>query len=335
MKAVRIDGQTPGKTRSKLSENVPLDVPYLIQIFPVYACNFKCNYCIHSVSVSERKYISNKTFMTFETFKEVIDDLSEFHKKVKMLRFAGIGEPLLHKDIAKMVKYAHDKKVAESIDIVTNGLLLTEELSDALIDAQLSKLRISIQGINSEKYKKICGADIEFEKFVNKIKYFYDNSQNTKIYIKIIDSALENGDEEKFFSIFGDICDEIAIEHLLPAVSQIDYRAISNKDFILGQNGTDIPNIDVCPQPFYLMQINPEGNIFPCCSMEAACIMGNCHEESICDIWNGKKFNLFRKRQLSKKKELYPICKKCKQYIYNTFPEDILDNDAERLLKLF
>lgn len=41
-------------TRGKLADMVPLSTPYKIDIFPIYACNFKCSYCIHSVPSEER-----------------------------------------------------------------------------------------------------------------------------------------------------------------------------------------------------------------------------------------------------------------------------------------
>jgi len=122
MRAVRIDGQTPGGKRNKLKDALPLDTPYMVQFFPIYACNFKCGYCIHSVPVSQRRYITDKTAMDFNLYKKCIDGLSKFPNKVKMIRFAGTGEPLLHKDIAKMVEYAVKMNVAEAVDIVTNGL---------------------------------------------------------------------------------------------------------------------------------------------------------------------------------------------------------------------
>lgn len=333
MRAIRIDGSTPGKVRKKLVESIPLNTPFLVQIFPVYACNFKCNYCIHSIEKIKRNYISDEVCMEFETFKKVVDDLKSFPQKIKMLRFAGTGEPLMHKDIAKMIRYAAESNIAESIDIVTNGSLLSKELSDELIESGLTRLRISIQGIDSLGYKNTSGVNIDFKEFVHNIRYFYENRKDTKIYIKIIDSALNGKDEECFFDIFGDICDEIAIEHLLPAVSQIDYSSISKNDSTMGQNGNEIQNVEVCPQPFYLMQVNPEGNIVPCCSMETACILGNVKTENLYDIWNGEKFNLFRKNQLMKKKNLYNVCKKCEQYKYAMFKEDVLDNEAENLIR--
>ncbi|WP_368076702.1 radical SAM/SPASM domain-containing protein [Clostridium tyrobutyricum] len=333
---MRIDGKTPGGNRTRLSEVIPLSTPYIVQIFPVYRCNFKCNYCIHSIPEQNRRYISSKSFLDFELYKKCIDDLCKFPKKIKMLRFAGTGEPLLHKDIAEMVKYAVKKQIASSIDIVTNGLLLTKKLSKELVNSGLSRLRISIQGVNSEKYRKVSGVNLNFDKFIQNLSYIYENKGKTQIYIKIIDCALDEGDEQNFFKIFGNICDTIAIEHVLPAVSQIDYSSIDkNSTKNLTQNGIKLENVEICPQPFYLMQINPDGNIVPCCSMETCCILGNCSTESLYDIWNNNRYNNFRKAQLLKQRKTYPICNKCNEYKYAVFPEDKLDNDAEKLLKLF
>lgn len=336
MKAIRIDGQTPGGARTKLAEVIPLSTPYVVQIFPVYGCNFKCNYCIHSVPKAQRGYISDKSLLDFELYKKCIDDMAEFPEKIKMLRFAGTGEPLLHKDIARMVEYVANKQVASSIDIVTNGALLTPKLSKELVSAGLTRLRISIQGLDALKYKNVASVDFDFCKFIENLAYVYQNRGSTQIYIKIIDCALEENEEEKFFEIFGDICDVIAIEHLLPAVSQINYRSISRRDNSrVTQNGAKIQEAEICPQPFYLMQINPDGNVVPCCAMETAYVAGNSNAESLCDIWKGSKYNAFRREQLLRQKGKYSVCRKCRQYKYAMFAEDVLDDDAERLLNYF
>lgn len=39
MKAKDISGQAPGGKRIKLAEVLPLDTPFMIEIYPVYACN--------------------------------------------------------------------------------------------------------------------------------------------------------------------------------------------------------------------------------------------------------------------------------------------------------
>lgn len=336
MKAIRIDGQTPGGVRTPLADVIPLFTPFTIQVFPVYGCNLACSYCLHSIPKKDRGYVSDATVMNYELYQKCIDDLSHFPEKIKMLRFAGTGEPLLHKDIAKMVEYAAEKEVAASIDIVTNGLLLTPALSKDLVNAGLTRMRISVQGIHAENYKQATKTKDFFKNFLYNLEFLYKNKREVKIYIKVIDCALQDGEEEAFLDMFGNMCDFIAIEHLIPAISQIDYTKISKGNVeILTQNGVKPQETEICPQPFYFMQINPDGKIVPCCAMETTYVIGDANIESLSAIWNGIRYNTFRKKHLLKKKNIYAVCQKCKQYRYMMFPEDVLDADAERLLEQF
>ncbi|MBP3857745.1 MAG: radical SAM protein, partial [Ruminiclostridium sp.] len=146
------EGMTPGGKRTPLRDVLPLDTPYLIQVFPVYACNFHCNFCLHALDRSKHGYISDTTLMDLVLYKKCIDDMKQFPRKLKMLRFAAIGEPLLHPQITDMIAYAKQAGIADSVDIVTNGSLLTHELSEKLIDSGLDRLRISVDGISDESF---------------------------------------------------------------------------------------------------------------------------------------------------------------------------------------
>lgn len=127
MKAKRIDGQAVNGKRTVLSNVLPLDTPYAVTIFPIYACNFKCNYCLHSLTGNARGHISDKISMDFDLYKKCIDDIATFPRKLKVLHFIGYGEPLLHHEISKMVAYAVEKKVADVVDIVTNGAFIPRD----------------------------------------------------------------------------------------------------------------------------------------------------------------------------------------------------------------
>ncbi|RCX16890.1 radical SAM protein with 4Fe4S-binding SPASM domain [Anaerobacterium chartisolvens] len=332
-----VTGITPGGKRTVLGEVLPLSTPFLIQIFPVYGCNFKCGYCLHAIPRAQHGHISSKTFMDMALYKKCIDEMRLFDKPLKMLRFAGIGEPLLHRDIAEMISYAKSRQIADSIDIVTNGALLTDNLSLSLINSGLDKLRVSIQGVSAEKYKSISGVDIDLASFVESLMFFYKNRGKTKVYIKIIDCALSDKDEEKkFLEMFGPLCDTISIEHLTPTVSNIDYQRLSQgKDFKTTQSGNCIMEANICPQPFYMMQINPDGCVVPCCSTAYPRVLGNVLNEDIYRIWNGKEFSSFRRTLLDGVEACGSICKSCSLYKYGLFPEDILDPYVSRLKSLY
>jgi len=338
LKARDISGQAPGGKRTKLTEALPLETPFVVQIFPVYACNFKCGYCIFSVEKAKRYFISDKIIMDFDFYKKCIDDMAKFPGKVKVLRFVGIGEPLLHKNITDMVKYALDKEVAKVVEILTNAALLTPKMSDALILSGLSRLVVSLQGTSREEYQRVCGVDIDFDNFVENLRYFFTHKGNIHMYCKIVDCALhDKGEEQKFYNIFGDICDTIAIEHAVPIHPGVDFEKIlKERDSAVTQFGLPAAEVQICPQPFFTMQINPDGKVVPCYSFEYPGIMGDCNKYPVPEIWNAKAFQQFRRRMLSGVKNVNDICANCKMIKYRLFPEDVITNDdAKRLKELY
>ena len=157
MNAKEITNETPGGTRSLLGEILPLSTPKLIQVFPAYTCNFRCKYCFHALPKEKRGYECDALFMDFLLFKKSVDDMGAFPAKIKMMRIAGLGEPLMHKNIAEMVSYAKMSGIFDNVNIVTNAFLLNDNLSLKLIDAKLDMLRISIQGLSASQYKEISG----------------------------------------------------------------------------------------------------------------------------------------------------------------------------------
>lgn len=333
MKAKDITGHAPGGKRTRLASVLPLDTPFVVQIFPIYACNFACHYCVFSVDKEKRGFISDEVVMDFGLYKKCIDEIAHFPKKVKVLRFVGMGEPLLHKKIADMVRYAVSRNVAERTEIITNASLLTPKMSDSLIASGLSRLVVSIQGTTKEKYKKVCGAAVDFDEIVGNLRYFYEHKADTQVYIKIVDYALDGkADERRFYEIFGNICDTIAIEHVGPIYPGVDYATVlKDKEPEFTQFGLPVSEVEICPQPFFTLQINPDGKVVPCYSIVYPEIMGDCNKQSVPEIWNGRPYQRFRLAMLDGAKRVCEVCADCKIIRHRLFPEDFLNKDAERL----
>lgn len=333
MKAKDLSGQAPGGQRQRLAEALPLSTPYVVQIFPVYACNFKCGYCIFSVEKSKRGFFSDKNLMDYDLYRKCVDDMAQFPSQIKVLRFVGVGEPLLHKRIVDMVAYTAEKRIAQTIEIVTNGVLLEPAMVDALVAAGLDRLVISIQGTSQSKYEEVAGAKVDFAHFLDNLRYLYRHKEQLHVYIKIVDTALDGAqDRERFYATFGDLCDSIAVENTVPIHKAIDFSNIlGNKAQALTQFGLPVEKVEICPQPFFHMQINPDGKVVPCYSWDYPAILGDCNHESAKDIWNGERFRAFRRAMLDGAEHASESCIDCSIIKYRWFPEDDLRADAMRL----
>lgn len=164
--------------RIKLAEVVPLSQPYVIMIDPCGRCNFKCVFCPcnnNKSNLSERHKM-----MSIDVFDRVVSDIAEFPHKIKAIDVYGYGEPLLNPDLPEMIKHLYKAEVCEKIRIVTNGSLLTRQMSEELVESGLDYAKISIEGLSDGKYRDICGVDIDFNELVENIRYFYKISRGKR-----------------------------------------------------------------------------------------------------------------------------------------------------------
>lgn len=203
--------------RNKLEDVIPLNGPYTVAIDPSNLCNFS------AIQYKEEKLNFKKQFMSFELFKKIIDDLKAFPEKLKVLRINGQGEPLLNPDICDMIRYAKESHVADYIETITNGSRLNPSLNRKLIDSGIDRIRISVEALDREGYQKIAGVEMDFEEFLANIEDLHDISGQCEIYCKIVDVAVPTEElKNKFFELFGKICDRIFIDNVVPLWSDFD-----------------------------------------------------------------------------------------------------------------
>ena len=329
----------PGYDNSRqiLKDLIPIDTPFTLFIAPSQVCNFKCHYCLHSLTPKEKKsqgFVSIK--QDFEVFKKIAEQSKEFTNKYKRILLTGLGEPLTSPNIVEMVQVLNDYQITEKLEIFTNASYLTKKISDGLISAGLTKLRISIQGTSASQYKKNCGIKIDFERLVARIKYFYQQCRGKcTVYIKIIDEELESKqDKQKFFDIFGELCDEIYVENLTraqPMMGDYDNKISTVKTFY----GETSERREVCPYIFYTLQIDSEGNCFPCppLSLPLDFNIGNINNEPLTKIWHGAKHKQLMLSHLKMEGDKPKICKSCTSYLCFTPKEDNLDDNAKLIIE--
>ena len=329
--------------RKKLAEVIPLAAPFTVYIEQTKYCNFKCFYCIHSTrdeADGEFRALGHcMQHMDEVFFEKIIRELKEFPQDgIKRIVFSGLGEPLMNPRLPDYVRMVVEAGIAGRVEIITNGLLLTPEKSRALVAAGITNINISVQGLDAAGYEETCGIRIDFEHYLENLKYLYEHKGKVQIYIKAIDATLGTKEnEEKFFEIFSPFADRIYIEHLVVMQQQMDgLREIVDGTKNFYGEELDV-NRKVCAQSFYFMQIGCEGDIFPCPvpGLGKNLSMGNAKEHTLTEIWNGSRRRGFLRKMLKKEKDQIPDCATCTCFnAINNLMEQ-LDDDAERLLPLF
>lgn len=323
--------------RTKLSEKIPIKTPYVVGFWTGDICNFKCKYCAHSLSgdiYTKDKDIIPK-LLDWNLFTKAADSLKEFDQPVKKVLFSSIGEPLLNKKLPEMIHYVKKIGVTDYCEVVTNASLLNHNLSERLVESGLDRFCVSIQGVSERKYKEIAGVDINYDKLVEELRYFYQYSDGRcSVHIKVVDIALEDGEEEVFYRTFSSMSDTINIDNVIEAFQDVDYS-----EMLSGSNnglyGEEKNHRLVCPSVFYTMYMLPNGDVVTCCNAPYPLILGNIQNESMVDMWNGKKRRNFLKMQLEGKRMLHDTCKKCVIPNSTNFKQDDLDRDRSVILGRF
>lgn len=134
--------------RTALGDVIPLTTPYVVFIDPSSACNFKCTFCPtgdRELIKSTGRYQGN---LHLDNYMKVLSDIGEFDKRLKVLRLYKDGEPLLNRHLPDMIRLAREADVADVIDTTTNGYLLSGEMGETLVKAGLSRINISIDGLD-------------------------------------------------------------------------------------------------------------------------------------------------------------------------------------------
>ncbi len=323
--------------RQELAKILPIDTPFTVIADISDVCNFKCNYCFRgNVSDVKTEYYRKNKLMSFDMFKKVVDQCKSFPKRIKRFSLSHEGESLVHPNFVEMVNYAKEMDFADCIEIHTNASLLTEEYAKKISKSGLDRIIISIQGLTGEKYKNICDVNLDFEKFYNNLKTLYENKTKLHMSIKIVDIALDDGEDKLFYEKFSKISDDIFIETIIPLWDGIKYENVTKKDLSFttkNKYGNDYKEQLCCPLIFYTINVLPDGTIFPCTNLEPPFILGNINEITLLQAWNSNKRKKFLIEQLKNTRKNHEVCKKC--YIpQNTVlsSRDIIDDGRDKIL---
>jgi len=115
--------------------------PLLVQIIPIRRCNIDCGYCNEYDKVSPP--------VPTEVLRRRIDKLAELGTSV--VAFSG-GEPMLHPDLDDLIR--HIRRRGMMAGLITNGYFLVPKRIQALNDAGLDFLQISIDNVEPDDVSK-------------------------------------------------------------------------------------------------------------------------------------------------------------------------------------
>jgi MoaA/NifB/PqqE/SkfB family radical SAM enzyme len=145
-----------GEQRSTLAETPPV----CVYLEVTNRCNLLCETCPRTFETLEPP-----ADMSWRLFTSIVDQLPGVARAV----LHGVGEPMLVKDLPRMIRYLKDRGIYVLFN--TNGTLLTPRKRRELIATGLDELRVSLDAADAESFFKVRGKDM-FDRIVRNTSEF-------------------------------------------------------------------------------------------------------------------------------------------------------------------
>jgi radical SAM protein with 4Fe4S-binding SPASM domain len=292
--------------------------PYSLTTEPTNQCNLNCLEC----PTGNKSTQIPKGKMDFDNYRKIIDDVKSF-VIYQMLYFQG--EPFLHPDLYKMIKYSDENNIYTSIS--TNGHFLTSENSTKIVKSGLKRIIISVDGASQESYEKYrLGGKLNVV-----LKGIKNLTQAKKIlkskYPKIVIQFLAFSHNEDEISEIKSLSKELSVDKLEIKSAQINqaenYHLIPKTEKYARYKKTGSKyNIksklrNKCFRLWSTMVITWNGSVIPCCfDKDNNYKIGNIISSDTLKIWGSEEFNNFRNALLRNRKGI-EICCNCSEGLCN------------------
>ena len=220
-----------------------------------------------------------------------------------------LGEPLLHRDLVRLVRVAKDAGVGE-VGLSTNGVSLHGRLADALLASGLDRLECSIDADDPAAYLALRGRD-HFARVTANVRAFLARKR-----------AL--GVDRPVTSI--QLMRTPAVEARLAALVAAWRPHLGPRDFVMtivpaGFAGTvDVPHAPAGARPscrwlFTSLMVMQDGTVTMCgADWDARAPLGNVRDTTLAAIWNGAELGRRRRAHLEGRFGDVPICGGCEDW---------------------
>jgi radical SAM protein with 4Fe4S-binding SPASM domain len=291
-------------------------------------CNMRCLHCGSSAGTKRIKELSTEEWI------RVTRELSDMGGNY--ITLLG-GEPFLRSDWFEISKAINDYGL--NLTIISNGLLINEEMISKLRTLDLYSMAISLDGGTSESHDKIRQIKGSFKQCKKVLSMLKDAGINTSVVTTLNKINFEDLPSMRDFLLDKGIAWQVQIA--VPIGRFPKSMMLSEKEFYsaalfiattrknyglkrlpvmgahcFGYNSSYLSNVNIipfwkgCQAGVSLLGIQSDGGVKGCLSLPDEFIEGNIREKSLSEIWNGPNFCSYNRD--FKIQDLGNYCKDCK-----------------------
>jgi radical SAM protein with 4Fe4S-binding SPASM domain len=272
-------------------------------------CNLKCPECASGSGQVNR----DRGFMDVGLYNKVISELRPY---LYYINLYFQGESMMHPGFFSFINLSEKARTVVS----TNGHFLTPENSEKLAKSTLSKLIVSLDGMDQEVYSEYRRGG-NLGKVIDGIRNVAAARDRVNSVLNLELQFLVNRHNEHQIVEAERFAREVRAGFKLKSMQVINCQDAgkwmpSDKKYIRYENtGGNYFIKNSMPSRCLRLWLNPvvtwDGKVLPCCfDKDAEFVMGDLNNESFRSIWNGKDYLEFRRKILTGRDKI-EICRNC------------------------
>jgi MoaA/NifB/PqqE/SkfB family radical SAM enzyme len=261
--------------------------PPRVQIQTQSGCNGRCVFCPNEDTLKEEMAHGK---MSPDLFHKIIDELAETKPRRVMLYLQN--EPLADKRMPQFVEYTAKAIPDTTTLITTNGTYLTEDRAEALIEAGLKRLKVSLQSLDNATNREIMGYDADkvvenvlgVKRIMNRKRIKKDRFDLRVSMVVTKKNRAEIDRAHRFWRRNG----------IRLVTSALENRG-GNISEAIDLNTGQMRSMGNCQRPSKDMCILFNGDVVLCCvDWFRTTILGNVADQSIREVWNAQTVTQIR-----------------------------------------
>lgn len=273
-----------------------------------YACNLRCAMCdIYSKDAVMEYSHPKPKFMDFELFKRAIDECAPF---VESFNIQLRGEPLLHPRYAEMLAYVKQAAPGSKTFFNTNGLLLTDAMTQSIIESGVDGVYISLDATTAEAYDQIrIGSNLKTvtANVENILKRRDESGATFTVGVSFVIQDENENEQLDFLNQWKDKVDYV----IYYTKAELDK---TRPTLFFEPTATE----GVCQAVNENIVILVDGEVVPCCgALGGEVVYGNIQTQSLTEILSAPKAHKFRARLNAMEAQTIPLCSTCTMWVAN------------------
>ena len=131
-------------------------------------CNFRCTYCMPAEIYGERyQFLPREQVLSYEEIARLVKIFVNLG--VSRVRLTG-GEPLLRQDLEILVAMLAGMEGVDDLSLTTNGYLLDDHQAQALKDAGLRRITVSLDTLDDAVFRQMNGRGFSTQRVLDGIR---------------------------------------------------------------------------------------------------------------------------------------------------------------------